>query len=491
MRPRSGGIAALHVITLVFLFSVAGFVESVQQHSLNSITNGDFWWHLQTGLVILETRALPHTGLFSQAAALPWTASSWLYDLGIAIGYRMLDLHFVTTLAIDFKVALAILTFVLAGGLGGRFWTAIALSAVTQYILSAMQPLPTFASVLCFAIELLLLMKHRRTPSVRVLYWLPLLFLLWANLQSQFVFGILTLVLFGLAGLIEQRGITFLRHPHSPPVRSLAVLTLASLVAGCITPYGWNSYRVFFAQATSAANPYFADFISLRFRTPQDYLLLLLALSAFLALGMRRSRDLFQIPLLVLCTAAAFHSQRDAWLLALAAVAILADAVVASAAPTERQLSTVTAPQFPIAVTSAVLLLAAASALHPHGRNAMLAEIGEGYPVAAADYIRQHRLPQPLFNPLAWGGFLSWYLPEYPVAIDGRTDLYGDDFNIQYARIAKGAAHFSTFPPLNQAGTLLLDKNSIMGEALTTVPEFKVAYSDNVAVVLVREKIQP
>ena len=121
----------------------------------------------------------------------------------------------------------------------------------------------------------------------------------------------------------------------------------------------------------------------------------------------------------------------------------------------------------------------------------MLAKIGEAYPVAAADYIRQHQLPQPLFNSFPWGGFLTWYLPEYPVAIDGRTDLYGDDYNIQYAKVMNAEAHYSTFPPLNEARTILLEKKSLMGTALPSVQGFKQVYSDDVAVVLVREQPGP
>jgi len=77
------------------------------------------------------------------------------------------------------------------------------------------------------------------------------------------------------------------------------------------------------------------------------------------------------------------------------------------------------------------------------------------------------------------------------VAIDGRTDLYGPDFNIQYAKIMNAEAHYSTFPPLNDASTILLEKNSLMGKALPNVRGFRMAYSDNVAVVLVREENQP
>jgi hypothetical protein len=119
--------------------------------------------------------------------------------------------------------------------------------------------------------------------------------------------------------------------------------------------------------------------------------------------------------------------------------------------------------------------------------EALLAKAGESYPAAASNYIREHHLPQPLFNAFEWGGFLTWYLPEYPVAIDGRTDLYGDDFIIEYSKVMNAEVRYTDFPALANARTILLPKTAIIGEALSSVPVFKVAYSDDVAVVLTRD----
>src|SRR5664279_75210 len=220
------------------LFAVAGFHESIRQHSLNSIATGDFWWHLRTGLGILETHALPHTGLYSQSSALPWMASSWFYDVLVALGFKLLDLRFVAVLAIALKTALAALTFFLAGGLRGRFWSAIVLSAAAQYTLGAMPPLPLYCSVLEFAVELILLMDCRATGNVRRLYWLPLLFLLWANIDVQFVIGIFVLLLFAVVTLIERWGaraqIAWLDRTSSPPLNPLGIVTAAALLATVI-----------------------------------------------------------------------------------------------------------------------------------------------------------------------------------------------------------------------------------------------------------------
>ena len=161
MLARWYNAAAVRVVCLAALFGYRPFVEAVHQRALWISANGDFWWHLRTGLGILQNHALPHTGLYSQSATQPWMASSWLYDIVVGIGYHVLDLRVLPILAIFCKLALAVLAFVLAGGLRGRFWTAVLTSAVAQFVLAGVPVLPVYASLLLFGVELLLLMEAR------------------------------------------------------------------------------------------------------------------------------------------------------------------------------------------------------------------------------------------------------------------------------------------------------------------------------------------
>ena len=196
----------LPIAVCALLFSAGGLYEVAHRRSLTAISNGDFWWHLRIGLWMLENHAVPRSGLFSQMSAQTWAASSWLYEVLVAAGYKLFGLRFLPLLATTGKTALAVVTFLLAGGLRGRFWTAVLLSAAAQYVLGSMQPSPVLFSALAFAVELLLLMEYRATGDVRLLYWLPLIFLIWANFDAQFVYGILALLLFLGACFIEQRG---------------------------------------------------------------------------------------------------------------------------------------------------------------------------------------------------------------------------------------------------------------------------------------------
>jgi hypothetical protein len=498
------------------VFVTPAIWEFIHRKTAISLNNADFWWHLQTGLEILRSHALPHTGWFSGAAAQPWIAPSWLYDVKIAIWYQWLGLRFLPALALTAKFFLAVLMFLLAGGLRGRFWTALALSAVAQYVLWPMPPLPVFVSVLAFAIELILLLKAWR-GNRRALYFVPMLFLVWANLDFHFVYGVVALALFVVAEFVGHGREKQTPRSSTPASAKTALAggpdsarddkskgillacAAASLIATFVTPYGWKPWGVFWANATSAANRYFPDYQSLRFRTPQDYVLMLLAMAAFLWLGLRRSRNAFLIALLVLCTIAAFHSQRDAWLLGVASVAVIGSGAVEDVPLREPQIASIELAalsseqrtSFLVSLGVSIALLLVFAVVRLPSRDAVLAQVAEIYPVQAADYIRANNLPAPLFNTFPWGGFLTWYLPQYPVAIDGRTDLYGPDSNIQYAKVMNAEAHYSTYPPLNDAGTILLEKKSVIGQAFANVPAFRVAYSDNVALVLVRDKARP
>lgn len=473
----------LRMPVLVVLFASAAIVEAARLSSLCSLSNSDLWWHLSSGLWILHHHALPHNALFSQSSTNRWVASSWGYDVLLAGIYELLKLRAIPAMLMGLKTLLAFVIFLLAGGFRGKFWPAVALSALVQYILGHAQPLPVYFSIVLFAIEFFLLFETRRRNNVGTLFWLLPLFLLWANLDDQFVYGIGLLILFSVTTSVEQ----YVSRQEVPRllISKSAIPLFLSLLATLATPYFYRSYEIFFSTVSSAANPYLPDFKSLSFRQPQDFLFLLLFMSAFLALGSRHSRDIFPIALLIACASVSFYSQRAAWLTVIASVAVVADAI-----PELPNTEHVSSPAR--LATAGITLLIVAGTIFlriPRDHNQLLAKIGQNYPVHACDFIRQNHLPQPLFNEYQWGGFLTWYLPEYPVAVDGRNDLYGDDVIIQYLRVMNADLPYTMFPQMTQAKTLLMQKKSIMADAMSTLPNYKVVYSDDVSVVLTKRDL--
>jgi len=79
-----------------------------------------------------------------------------------------------------------------------------------------------------------------------------------------------------------------------------------------------------------------------------------------------------------------------------------------------------------------------------------------------------------------------WYLPEYPVAIDARRGLYAEDLESDYFKVMKVDAPYQTLPAMKEARTILLPKTNVLAGGLKDVAGFRVAFEDDVAIVLLQ-----
>ena len=95
-------------------------------------------------------------------------------------------------------------------------------------------------------------------------------------------------------------------------------------------------------------------------------------------------------------------------------------------------------------------------------------------------------MPGPLYNTLDWGGFLMWYMPNYPVAIDGRNDLYGDELDESFIATQRGDESYKQDPYLNQAGVVLIRRSDGLYYALNQDARFSLVYQDAIAAVFAR-----
>lgn len=489
------GLLPVRLSLLLVLFAASAVHEACR---LSALFNNDVWWHLRTGIWILEHHTVPHTGLFSQYPGLPWIASSWGYDVLIAAAHKLFGLRAIPMLLMSFKVGLAVATFLLARGWGGNFWAVILLSAVAQYVLVDVQPTPALFSIVFFAVELVLLLECRRSGDVRLLFWMPLLFLLWANLHIQFVIGLFVMAWFLFALFTEQilrrSGVTWI-HERQPalPLATVGAVTGAAICSTLVNPYGFHLFQDVLKNAYSEVSfRYFDEMRAMSFRWPQHYVLLSLVMAAFLALGRQRSRDPFKLGIMIAGSLVAFRIQRDMWCIVLPSVAVLADAFCAEPqAPAERAVGANSWRWEKPLLSVMVLAVFVAAASRVPNDNVLMNKLSGRFPVKACGFIRENHLPNPLFNAYKWGGFLTWYLPEYPVAMDRRVDLYGEELTEQHFKITGGSQRLDKDPSFSRAQTILLERDSAMARALTTLPAltplYRMLYSDGVAMVLARK----
>ncbi len=474
-------------------FALAMFLAAVAWRSFQlkfSVLDLDIWWHLKVGDWIVQHLAVPHTGILSRTAAdRPWVAYSWGYEVMLSRAYTWFGLLGVGVFGTLLTIAIAFAVYWMARRLSGQFWISCLLAAVTcSAFLFDMMPRPGFLSMVLFTVTLTLILNAQRSGQVRTLYWLPPIFLCWANLHIQFIYGLFLLGLLLGVNLIERAAArleietTFLAPPTLPSWALTAVFG-ACLMATLIGPNSYHVYGVI-ADYSRAKVPYsmIVELQALSFRAYSNYVELLMAGAAFYMVGWRNRIDLFKLALLVIASVVAFRTMRDAWFLCIPAAACLADAPVEDSARETQETPFELAGVFAMAAL-AMLLFAREADFTTRGLDRAITGT---FPVKAVNFLRRNPQPGPLYNTFDWGGFLMWYMPQYPVAIDGRNDLYGDEMDERFYRTQSGDLSYKTDPSLNQADVILLRKTDGLVYSLNLDPNFERVYEDELATVFVR-----
>jgi hypothetical protein len=482
LRFRPLQLAAL----VLFLTAVGGFAF----YTKLCVIDNDIWWHLKVGDWILEHLAVPHIGILSRtAASRPWVAYSWGYEVLMSWAYRWFGIVGIGIYGTLLTIGVACSVYWMLRRLSRQFWIALLMAAITcwSFLFNGM-PRPVFFTMMLFCATLTLLLEANRTGRVQPLYWLPLIFFLWVNLHIQFVYGLFLVGLFvgtNVALQMAQRfGIApgFLLKPTLPAWPLIAVFA-ACVLATLIGPNFYHPYVAVYEYSKSKfAYNVIIELQPLGFRQTSNYFELLLGAFAFYAVGWRKKIDLFKLAMLTICSVVAHRTMRDAWFLSIPAAACIAD----FSAPEEERVSVENWRELlGMAAALVILLFVIARGLDFTERGIDRA-ISSEYPVNAVNYLRQHPQPGPLYNNLGWGGFLMWYMPDYPVAVDGRNDLYGDQLDELFYASQNGDAGYATDPYLNEAGVVLLAADLPLAKILTADPRFQLIYQDSMSVVFAR-----
>jgi hypothetical protein len=92
-----------------------------------------------------------------------------------------------------------------------------------------------------------------------------------------------------------------------------------------------------------------------------------------------------------------------------------------------------------------------------------------------------------MFNSYNWGGYLAWTLyPDYPVYVDGRTDLYDDAFLRGYLNVSVGRGYEAVLDKYN-VKLVVIETNSLLTDRLSNNPNWHSIYTDELATVFTRQ----
>jgi len=459
--------------------------------------DSDTWWHMRAGQTMWQTRALLTADPFSHTAkGLPWIDHSWLAQL---LWYGLLSLGGWPAVSLGLA-ALVTGAFGLAwrhseGNLYVRAFSVV-LGAIASSLVWAARPQMISFLLAALTAFLLARFKHRRG---RLLPWLPLIVLVWVNMHGGYAIAFILLACYWLGEMFNR--LTASPADAAPPadLRHLLWSTLLSLAAVAVNPYTWRMWLYpFQTVGIGVLRQFIAEWQSPNFHQPilLPFLLMLLLLLAALARCGAKA-DWTDLALLGAWTTLSLFAVRNVAIFALVCTPILTRygtlALEAQFGPLSigRPRSLSLALYRLNALLLALIALGAAARIAVTLSPAAMAEAeAERFPADAVAFLQRTRPPGPMFNSYNIGGYLMYHLwPDYPVFVDGRTDLYNDDFLRDYLKTVNALPGWPDTLARYGVRLAVLERDTPLAQTLTTDPGWQTLYADEQAAIFARRPI--
>jgi hypothetical protein len=473
---------AMEIILFALLFALATRIP----------IDTDTWWHIRSGEYTL-TRGMIYTDPFSfTRQGDPWINHSWGSQI-ILLG--------IWNLAGNFGLAIYVAAFATAGmyllyrmSAGSVYLRAfvIVIGAATAAVFWS--PRPQMISFFLSTVILYLLYLHKRQKIDR-LWLIPVIMGVWGNLHAGFSIGFIFL-LGSIAGEI-------LGNIFSPGaedivswagIRKLVLVTLVSVAALVVNPYGLQMLTVPFQTVSiGALQNFIQEWNSPNFHERQTWPFIFLLLGLLGAVG--ASSKKLNWTDFVLCSGTAFMALlagRNIAVFAVVATPVLTyhlDAIFQERGWVLRAVKHPTARMVRLNVILVLVILVAslAKVLLVLDRETVAQAQQEYLPLLAVDYLKQDQPDGPMFNSYNWGGYLMFAVPQYPVFVDGRTDLYGDEILNTYLKTARGDDGWRETLDQYDIHLVFVEARSGLANHLRDEPSWTLDYEDNLAVIFTRE----
>ncbi|HUW65037.1 MAG TPA: hypothetical protein VMW83_10150 [Spirochaetia bacterium] len=465
---------ALSTLGVPFAFSIVYILVVAHQ----MITDGDPFWAMAAGKWIVAHHTVPHTDPFSWTAfGKPWVAHEWAYDVILYLFSSWMGYY-----------GLMLLTWLGLAGFLVFVWllcrkeeksaavTVVIFSITAFFPRSLIVARPQVCSYFLFVVFLYVLAWHSRS---KWRWTLPVLTLLWANLHSSVVLGVL-MVAFeaGMQWYHERDG-------------GLLPVAGASFLASLLNPNSLSLWKFAFWLSGNSWNRDITEWQPPDFRSPimaMIYLLPIFMLAVTLygrkkenywdAAGRRRFTvlALYLTGFFYLAITGGRYYPYFVVVWGIMILRLLPDEFLARVKGKNVQVA--------FALIGAVVLIY--SLFNFPQKDVMREVSGGGWPAGALSYIKSHDLQDHLFNNYTWGGYLI-YEGVSPF-IDGRDDIYLASTQVfqDYLQAVRLNVNPDGVLDKYRIRTVLMPKDSPLVRYLEAEPQkWKEVYRDTVGDVFV------
>lgn len=403
-----------------WIFAILG-VFLIFFTSLQAPIDPDFGWHLRIGQDILVKHTISHFDPYSFSMSdFPWISYSWLSDIFVALAHNLFGFF---GLSIFFSFIAALAFFLAARAYQAPLPYQI-IAALFGSILSVsiVGIRDQMWSVLGLATLIFILLRLRKNFQSRIIWFLPLLFFLWANLHPGFAIGLILFFVFIIATIFSEKAKI---SQSLSNYKNLYTCFFASIAVTFLNPFGTRIYEEIIRTGTDFYGRSFIIEWQPLLKSPVLVWLpaIIFALLLFGLQTLIKKRDF----ILIAFSAVFFVFAMLAWRnLPLFFIASSPLAVMTLENITDKNL-------LDLIKTPAILLIIFALAFYAGWHNIKQVWTQDtnpqalakqaNFPYHAVKFLAYNKLSlniEHLFNDYNWGGYILWQMPAQKVFIDGR-----------------------------------------------------------------------
>ncbi|MEJ5364641.1 MAG: hypothetical protein WHS86_06060 [Desulfosoma sp.] len=485
---------------LVFFGKVAVF---------STLRDPDYYWHLKTGEIILAEGRLPKTDPFSfTRPGSPWVLHEWLFQVILYLVHRAGGPWAVRAL----MAGLAAAAVVFAGRTARLFLpskNAVLLVSLPfmVYLAVGVSPRPQLVTYVFLSFLIYALFQEKYAGKPRLLGLVPLLMVAWVNAHAGYMMGIVLLWLFAVCEAVRLRLHGPVPHGDRGRLYRLAMVAAAAAAASTINPYFIEHWLYpFQVSAMWASTHFISEWQSPNFHGLLDkgYLGLIALWVVFLVFN-RQKPDVTELAVPAVVVLLSFQAVRHMPLVALVLISHCA-----------LSLSRGFDDAWPLRPLQAAwqrykqgkgrgsrelgdleyvfnwILLGvagvAAYGLYPTWAAGEPLRLNSLLPVDAVEFVEREGVRGRVFNTYHFGGYLIFkFYPDQKVFVDGRADMYGDEFLKEYDVMYRGKPGWEdAFDPYG-IDYVVCERNAPIRQLLIARGDFRLVYDDESNSVLVKD----
>jgi hypothetical protein len=413
------------------------FIENILPYVVVFVANiyhpidPDLGWHLKYGEYFFKHGTVLRTNIFStEMAGYHWANVSWGMDV---LTYAFYQFHGFLGLSLA-SAGIVTFTFLFfAKAYKLDFWQQSVIFPILLYFLAPLNRNSfrgQLVSLMLIGLLIFLLKRYEARPG-KVLYLIPLLFLVWVNLHGLFLLGLGIFMLW--EGLVLLS--VFLKEHKLVPVithlKYFIPVTLLSWVATFIHPFGIGIYTDVLAHLRSPLLQYVGEYGSVEELSIQWYNFLLLAVMVsmgFIAYGVRKSlrEHIADFGVFTILFALSLGVRRYSWAMYYAAIPFLTPMVDFLKPETKRGRFIGGTIILLMTISFALLVKLPFSQFLAMNWTTYCEEATYCSPRAVGALHKYYKEGKTI-TPYSYGGWLIWKYPALKPAIDGRMHIWRDE----------------------------------------------------------------